>query len=603
MQTNFIRNFSIIAHIDHGKSTLADRLLELTGTVEKRKMRAQMLDRMELEREKGITIKLKPVALNYQYKNQKYLLNLIDTPGHTDFNYEVERSLEVCEGAILLVDASQGVQAQTLANFYLAKNLGLKIIPVINKIDLPNADLAKTTVELKKLMDCSDEEILKISAKTGAGVEELLCKIVEQIPAPIFVGTGQRPVPTVIFDSFYDDFFGVVAIVRIWHGEIKKGDQLKIIFGEFETEIKAEEIGVFKPEMQVKNSLQAGEVGYIKTGLKDISRCGAGSIIFNLQDSVGTGHCPIPTRNIPQSLIFSQFYPKNKDDNKKLREALDKLKLNDASLNFEPVHSEVLGFGFNCGFLGVLHMEIIKERLSREFDLDLILTQPIVEYHIFLRNGSQKVARSAQSMPAKSEISRIEEPMAEARIFTPAKFLGPVMELFGKKRGIYKNIEYLTQEQVVLTFEVPLAELISGTLDSLKSVSAGYASLKYQRAGYKESDLVKLEILVHKQVVPAFSRIVPRVSADSTARVLVKKIKSIFPRQMFSLAIQAQADGRIIAREDLSAMSKDVTAKLYGGDRTRKDKLLKKQKKGKKRLSAMGKVDIPSRVFFEVVKM
>ncbi len=592
-----IRNFCIISHIDHGKSTLADRLLELTKTVEKRKMREQVLDQMDIERERGITIKLQPVRMDYNLNSKPYTLNLIDTPGHVDFTYEVSRSLAACEGAILLVDAAQGIQAQTLSNYYLAKEEGLAIIPVVNKIDLPNAQPDKVAKDLAKLVGADEKEVIKISAKLGTNVEKVLEAIVERIPAP--KGNLEKPLQALIFDSIYDEHRGVIAFVRLFDGQIKKEEEITLLGTKRESKVL--EVGIFKPELLSKDSLSAGEVGYIVTGLKEVKDCRVGDTITisNLepQTSALPGYKPI------KPMVFASFFCAEGENYPKLKEGLEKLSLNDAALGFEPESSKALGFGFRCGFLGVLHMEVVQERLEREYDLDLVITAPSVSYRVRPKTKKLELEtiHSPTELPEPSQIEEIQEPWIKIEIFSPNQYLGPIMQLVEKSRGIYKTTEYLS-ERVALVYEMPLASLIRDFYDKLKSVSSGYASLNYQFVGYRPADLVKLDILVAGEKVEALSSIVPKEEAYREGRSLVKRLKEIIPRQLFEVALQAAIGSKIIARETISALKKDVTAKLYGGDRTRKDKLLAKQRKGKKRLKRIGKVDIPQEAFLAILK-
>lgn len=589
-----IRNFAIISHVDHGKSTLADRLLELTKTVEKRKMREQVLDQMDIERERGITIKLQPVRMEYQ----EFILNLIDTPGHVDFTYEVSRSLAACEGAVLLVDAVCGIQAQTLSNYYLAKEQDLVIIPVVNKIDLPNAQPEKVGKDLAKLVGVNEKEIIKISAKLGINVEKVLKAIIEKIPAP--EGKPDKPLRALIFDSLYDQHRGVIAFVRLFDGQIKKEDEIFLLGTKKESKIL--EVGIFKPELLPKDRLGAGEVGYIVTGLKGVKDCRVGETITNYKSQITNYKVePLPGYKPVKPMVFASFFCSEGEDYPKLKEGLEKLSLNDAALSFEPEVSKALGFGFRCGFLGVLHMEVIEERLEREYGLNLLITAPSVSYKIKVKDSESIIIHSPSELPDPSQIKEIQEPWIKIEIFSPSQYLGPIMQLIEKSRGKYKTTEYLG-ERVALIYEMPLASLIRDFYDKLKSVSSGYASLNYQFIGYQPADLVKLDILIAGKKVEALSLIVPKDQAYSEGKRLVKRLKEVIPRQLFEVALQAAIGGRIIARETISALRKDVTAKLYGGDRTRKDKLLAKQKKGKKRLKKIGKVDIPQEAFLAVLK-
>lgn len=586
-----IRNFVIIAHIDHGKSTLADRFLELTGTVEKRKMQEQYLDTMELERERGITIKLQPVRMQYALGSTLYVLNLIDTPGHVDFSYEVSRSLAAVEGAILLVDATQGVQAQTLANLHLAQAQNLVIIPVINKIDLPNARVAEVEEEMRSLG--VGGEVLKISAKNGTGVAAVLEKIIENVPPPANQGSTLK---ALIFDSAFDTYKGVLAYVRVFGGNVKAGDQLKLFASKADVDVI--EVGTFAPALTKTKTLLAGEIGYIATGLKDVGKVRVGDTLMSTSDV----DMPLSGYKEPRPVVFASFYParpterrqsfgrEDGDQYDELRDALGKLKLTDASLTYEPESSPALGRGFRLGFLGMLHVEIISERLRREFKLSLIISTPSVAYH-FLGDV-------------------IEEPMVTLEILTPVHYLGPVMKLLADVRSVYQTTTHITKELVILKYQVPLAEIITDFYDKLKSVSSGYASMSYEPAGYQVSDLVRLDILVAGDLVEPFSRIVPRERAYHEGKRIVEKLKVVIPRQWFMVTLQAAIGGpdtpvgagKIIARESLSALRKDVTGYLYGGDITRKKKLLEKQKRGKKKMQERGKVEIPQGVFLEMLK-
>ncbi len=587
-----IRNFCIISHIDHGKSTLADRLLELTNTVDERKMKEQLLDQMDLEREKGITIKLQPVRLDYIRPDGEYILNLIDTPGHVDFTYEVSRSLAACEGALLLVDASQGIQAQTIANLYLAIDQNLEIIPIINKIDLPNADPEKVALEIKDILGVQDEDILRISAKTGEGVEDVLRVIVERIPTPEI--SNNKDFRALIFDSVYSDYQGVIVYVRVFDGDVKKGDKVKLFATEKEFNI--EELGFFKPDLVATNELMSGEVGYIVTGLKDISQCKVGDTI-----AATNADRTLPGYKRIKPVVFASFYPVEANEFPELKDALAKLSLNDASLTFELETSPALGKGFRLGFLGLLHMEIIQERLKREYNLNLVLTTPSVAYKIIMKDGQEQMIYSAMVMPDPGKIQKIEEPWTKVDIISPEKYLGSIMNLIKSCRGIYKTTEYL-DGRVVLHYELPLAELITNFYDNLKSATAGYASLNYEISDYLPADLVKIDILVAGDIVEALSRMVVRSKAFIIGKAMVGKLKNVIPAQSFQVAIQAAIGGKIIARETIKALRKDVTAKLYGGDVTRKRKLLEKQKKGKKKMKQFGQVAIPQEAFLAMLK-
>ncbi|MBI2057440.1 MAG: elongation factor 4 [Candidatus Yanofskybacteria bacterium] len=584
-----IRNFAIIAHIDHGKSTLADRLLELTGTVEKRKMQEQFLDTMELERERGITIKLQPVRMKYK----DYILNLIDTPGHVDFTYEVSRSLAAVEGVILLVDATQGVQAQTLANLVLAQKLNLAIIPVINKIDLPNSRVKEVEEEIFNLLGVGPDEILKISAKTGEGVKEVLEAVIERIsPAP----TGDGEFRALIFDSVFDTYKGVIAFVRVFGGSLKAGDEIKLFAAKEKGEVL--EVGYFSPKLQKSQELLNGEIGYVATGIKLPQKVRVGDTIMKSNSSA----MALSGYQDPLLVVFASFYPEDSDQFDDLKDALGKLKLTDASLSFEPESSPALGRGFRLGFLGLLHIEIISERLKREFGLGLIISSPTVEYEVTLKKGQAIRIRSANQIPDPSFIEKIEEPVSQLNIITPLAYLGSVMKLIGEIRSSYKETNYLSKEVVRLVYEVPLSEIITDFYDRLKSVSSGYASMSYEPAGYSQADLVKLDILIAGDKIEPFSKIVPRDQAERVGRAMVEKLKDVIPQQLFAVSLQAAVGGKVLARETIKARRKDVTGYLYGGDVTRKKKLLEKQKRGKERMKEEGRVNIPQKVFLEMLK-
>ncbi|MEO8065246.1 MAG: translation elongation factor 4 [Candidatus Doudnabacteria bacterium] len=585
-----IRNFCIIAHIDHGKSTLADRLLEMTSTVSKREMKDQLLDTMDLERERGITIKLQPVRMEWK----GYILNLIDTPGHVDFTYEVSRSLAACEGAILVVDSTQGIEAQTLANIHLAQAHNLKIIPVVNKIDLPNSDRVKTAEEIKKAFGFTDEEILYASGKTGEGVEKILEEVVTRVPAP--TGDSDKPLRALIFDSTYDIHRGVVTFVRVVDGELTKNQ--KIVIMGTKTGADALEVGYFHPKYFPSKELLTGEVGYIVTGLRDVRKARVGDTVTTVDSKVQQ----LPGYKQVKPMVYASIFPTSGDDYPLLRDAIDKLKLNDAALEFEPESIPALGFGFRTGFLGLLHMDIVQERLTREYGLDLVLTAPSVEYKINLRNGEKKIIHTPAELPDPSLFESLEEPWVDVEILVPQKYIGGILELITGRRGIYKNMEYLSNERVLITAEMPLANIIIDFYDKLKSVSSGYASLNYELLDYRVGDLVKLDILVASEKVDALSMIVHRELAEEEGRSLAGKLKSLIHRQQFEIAIQAVIGGKVIARETISAVRKDVTKGLYGGDVTRKMKHLEKQKKGKKRLKRIGSVDIPQEAFLAILK-
>ena len=589
------RNFSIIAHIDHGKSTIADRLLEFTGTVTKREMVDQVLDSMDLEREKGITIKAQAVTLNYVAKDGKtYELNLIDTPGHVDFIYEVSRSLAACDGALLVVDAAQGIEAQTLANVYLALENDLEILPVINKIDLPSADPDKVKIEIEDVIGLPADEAVLVSGKTGIGIEDLLEAIVKYIPAP--KGDVKAPLKALIFDSHYDDFRGVITYIRIVDGKISKGDRIKIMSTGKEFDVL--EVGVFSPKMKETKELTVGSVGYIITGIKSIKDTQVGDTITHVQnptDSALEGYRPA------LSMVFAGIYPVSTDDYEDLREALEKLQLNDASLSYAPETSLALGFGFRCGFLGLLHMEIVVERLRREFNIDLISTAPSVKYHVTLEQQQMQVIDNPAEFPEGKKY--IEEPYVKGTIIVPKDYVGNVMELCQEKRGTFINMNYLDETRTMISYDLPLAEIVIDFYDKLKSRTKGYASFEYEMIGYKESDLVKVDILVSGNPVDAFSFIAHKDNAYYRGRAIVEKLKDVIPRQQFEIPLQAALGTKIIARETIKALRKNVLAKCYGGDITRKKKLLEKQKEGKKRMKAIGNVEIPQEAFLSVLKL
>jgi GTP-binding protein LepA len=592
-----IRNFSIIAHIDHGKSTLADRLLQRTGTISDREMTEQVLDAMDLEREKGVTIKASAVRMQYEARDgHRYELNLIDTPGHVDFGYEVSRAMEACEGALLVVDASQGIEAQTLANLYAALEADLEIIPVINKIDLPSARPDEVAEEITALLGGAPEEVLRISAKTGENVDAVLEAVVEQIPPP--KGDDHAPLRALIFDSHYDAYKGVIAYIRVVDGKIHPQETLRIM--STETDVKPVEIGIFAPDMRPVDSLTAGEVGYVATGLKTVHECRVGDTITSAAHPAET---PLPGYRHPKPMVFAGIYPVEAEDYENLRDALEKLQLNDASLLFDPETSQALGFGFRAGFLGLFHMEIIQERLEREYNLDVLFTAPSVEYEVLLRNGETLRIDSPADLPDEGEIEEIREPWMHIEIFTPTDYYGPIMELVTRRRGSFLNQEYPAPNRVQLHYEIPLSELIVDFFDDLKSRTRGYASLDYHFAEYRPDDLVKLEILVNGEPVDALATIVHRKDAYHKGQRLITKLRKTIPRQLFEVAIQASAGGRIISRANVKPLRKDVLAKCYGGDVTRKKKLLEKQKKGKKRMKMVGNVEIPQAAFMAVLKL
>ncbi len=590
MNQDHIRNFCIIAHIDHGKSTLADRLLELTGTIEKRDMREQLLDRMDLERERGITIKLQPVRMNYK----DYQLNLIDTPGHVDFSYEVSRSLEACEGAILVVDASQGLQAQTLANVYLAIAADLKIIPVLNKIDLPAADVEKVSAEIVSLLGCDKDEILRISAKTGQGVENVLERIVHDVPPP--AGNSVAPTRALIFDSYYDDYRGVILYVRIVDGEIAKNSQIMMLATSAQG--IALEVGNLKPDMTPGTSLKTGEIGYIVTNLKSTREAKVGDTVTLTSRPAADA---LPGYQDVKPFVYAGFFPESNEFYHELKDAIEKLSLSDSALQFEPENSPVLGHGVRVGFLGLLHMDIVRERLEREYNLDLIITNPSTDYHVVMTDDEELDIKSAADLPDPAKIAEIREPWIRGEIVVPQEYVGSVIQLVAAKRGLHKNLSYV-DTRALITFEAPLANLLTDFYDSLKSMTSGYGSFSYELDDYRAEDLVRLDFYVAGEKVDALSIMVHRSEAPSLGRTTVEKLKEVIPRQNFQVALQAAIGGKFIAREDISAYRKDVTIGLYGGDVTRKKKVLAKQKRGKARLKRFGKVDIPADAFTVMLK-
>lgn len=592
-----IRNFCIIAHVDHGKSTLADRMLQMTNTIADRDMTAQVLDSMDLEREKGVTIKASAVRMIYNAKDgQDYEFNLIDTPGHVDFNYEVSRALYACEGAVLVVDATQGIEAQTLANLYLALDANLVIIPVINKIDLQSADVEGVRRDLKILLGVEDEEIIPISAKTGFGVKEVLEAIVAKIPAPI--RSEDKPLRALIFDSHYDSYKGVIAYVRVFDGSLTANDKVEMMATG--TKIVPVEIGIFSPNLLPIDKLSAGDVGYIATGLKTVSECRVGDTITN---AAKPAEVPLPGYRKAKPMVFAGVYPVDGEDFPALKEALEKLQLNDASLTFEPESSEALNFGFRCGFLGLFHMEIIQERLEREYNLDVVFTAPSVEYKVDLTDGSTIMIDSPADLPDEGRIKEIYEPWMSLEIFSPTEYYGVIMEMVRKRRGIYINQEYPAANRIQLNFEIPLSEIIVDFFDLLKSNTHGYASMDYQFLEYRAGDLVKLQILLNEEPVDALTAIVHSQDAYHKGQALVSKLKEIIPQQLFTIPIQAYAEGRVISRANVKALRKDVLAKCYGGDITRKKKLLEKQKRGKKRMKMVGSVEIPQEAFMAILRL
>lgn len=591
MTQDHIRNFCIIAHIDHGKSTLADRLLEMTGTIQKRDMKAQLLDRMDLERERGITIKLQPVRMDYK----GHQLNLIDTPGHVDFSYEVSRSLEACEGAILVVDATQGMQAQTLANVYLAMAADLKIIPVLNKIDLPAADVERVTKEVVSLLGCDPDEILHISAKTGQGVDAVLERIVEEVPAPI--GKTDAPTRALIFDSYYDDYRGVILYVRVVDGEIKKSAQIRMMATQAPG--IALEVGALKPDMTPNAALQTGEIGYIVTNLKSTREARVGDTV-TLQATASDVEA-LPGYLDVKPFVYAGFFPDSNENYQLLKDAVEKLSLSDSALQFEPENSPVLGFGVRIGFLGLLHMDIVRERLVREYDLDLVVTNPSTDYQVTLMNDDEIDIKSAADLPDPAKIAEIREPWIKGEIVVPQEYVGSVIQLIVSKRGLQKNLSYI-DERTLVSFEAPLANLLTDFYDQLKSITSGYGSFNYELADYRAEDLVRLDFYVAGERVDALAIMVHRTEAERVGRDIVQKLKEVIPRQQFPVALQAAIGGRFIAREDISAFRKDVTTGLYGGDVSRKKKVLAKQKKGKARMKRFGKVDIPAEAFTVMLK-
>ncbi|HBB03029.1 MAG: GTP-binding protein LepA, GTP-binding protein LepA [Candidatus Peregrinibacteria bacterium GW2011_GWF2_38_29] len=597
-----IRNFCIIAHIDHGKSTLADRFLEVTGTIEKRNMKhGQMLDSMDLEQERGITIKLTPVRMDWTYEGENYILNLIDTPGHVDFMYEVSRSLAACEGAILLIDATQGIQAQTLANSYMAIEHDLTIIPVINKIDLPAADVPKVLKELENAFGIKPEDVIAVSAKDGTNVEKVLEAVIKKVPAPVSLNENNE-IKGLIFDSVFDSYRGVVAYVRLKSGEVKRGDTIYFISNREKVEVL--EVGYFKPTYFAADKLSSGEVGYIVTGLKEVAQARVGDTVWSpgnlhidIKDAV-----PLPGYKEVNPYVFASVFCVDGDDYPALREALQKLRLNDAALTFEPEQSTALGQGFRCGFLGLLHLDIVQERLEREYNLNLVVTAPGVSHILMYTDGHEATISTPSQMPDRSFINGVKELWAKLEIVSPKEYIGELMELTQKRRGIYQSMQYINENRVILLFEIPLISIIIDFYDKLKSISSGYASMNYEMIEFREEDLVKLDILIAGEKVDALSAIVHKSEAHYVGGALAKKLKDVIPKEMFEIAIQAAIGSKVVARETISAYKKDVTAKLYGGDRTRKDKLLNKQKEGKKRMKQVGRVTLPQDAFMAILK-
>lgn len=594
MQKEKIRNFSIIAHIDHGKSTLADRILELTGALSKREMKDQILDNMDLERERGITIKLNAVKLNYHYKGEDYIINLIDTPGHVDFSYEVSRSLAACEGAVLVVDAAQGIEAQTLANLYLAMEQDLKIIPVINKIDLPNADIPRVKKELMDVLGFREDEIILASGKTGEGVKDIIEAVIERIPAPVI--SLDKPTRALIFDSYFDSYKGVVLLVKVVDGKIKVGDTINLLASN--SSFLVVELGRHTPREEKLMELKSGEVGFIAASIKDISSVSVGDTITTKENYVNE---PIKGYKEMKPMVFSGIFSTESSKYDELKEALIKLKLNDAALKFEPEVSVALGFGFRIGFLGLLHMDVIITRIEREFNIGIIATSPSVVYEVYLSDGSMVLVDAPSKMPDKTKIVSIKEPYIYTNIIAPSEYIGAIMELCQDKRGIYKSVDYIDTTRVDVHYEIPLSEIVYDFYDRLKSSTKGYASFDYELCGYKESNLVKMDILLNGEVVDALSIIVHKDFAYNKGRAIVSKLQKLIPRQMFQIPIQASIGSKVIARENISAMRKNVLAKCYGGDVSRKRKLLEKQKEGKKRMKMVGAVEVPQEAFLAVL--
>lgn len=590
-----VRNFCIIAHIDHGKSTLADRLMEITGVVAKRDLKAQLLDSMELERERGITIKLTPVTMKYNHNGKEYILNLIDTPGHVDFSYEVSRSLKACEGAILVVDSTQGVEAQTLANVYLALDSDLEIVPVLNKVDLPSSNVPAVKKEIEDIigLDCSSAPC--VSAKTGLNCEQVLEKVITEVPAP--KGDEDFPLKALIFDSYYDNFKGAVCLIRVFDGKLKKGDKIKMM--QTGKEFEVTEVGVFSPTTTETDRLEAGDVGYLTASIKTVADVKIGDTVTLVGNE--TAH-PLAGYKEAKPMVYSGIFPVDGGKYAELKDALDKLKLNDASLTFAKEHSTALGSGFRCGFLGLLHMDIITERITREFNIEIINTAPSVAYRVTKTNGDVLEIKTPTNLPDTSEIAKIEEPVVKAEIFTPPEYVGELMELAKNKRGEYTDMTYIDASRVKLSYTLPLNEIVYDFFDSLKSLSHGYASFDYEIAGYKQSDLVRLDFLLNGEPCDALSLIVHRSSSVSRGRAICEKLKDTISRQLFEIPIQATIGGKIIARETVKALRKDVTAKCYGGDISRKRKLLEKQKEGKKRMRKLGSVELPAESFISILK-
>lgn len=589
------RNFCIIAHIDHGKSTLADRIMDVTETVTKREAKDQLLDSMDIERERGITIKLTPVTMKYRYKGEEYYFNLIDTPGHVDFTYEVSRSLAACEGAVLIVDASQGIEAQTLTNVYLALDNDLEILPVINKIDLPSARPDEIKLEIEEIIGLDASNVPLISAKEGTNIEQVLEQVIELLPPP--KGEDEKPLKALIFDSVYDSYKGAICLIRVFDGVVKAGTRIKMMATGKEYDVT--EVGIFNPKMMDVESLSAGEVGYLCASIKNVADTKVGDTVTLAVGGIDT---PLPGYKQVSPMVYSGIYPADGAHYDDLKDALEKLKLNDASLVYEPEVSTALGFGFRCGFLGLLHMEIIEERLEREFDLDLVTTAPSVSYQVIKTDGSMLLVENPSNLPPQSEIDYMEEPLVRAFLYTPPEYVGTIMELCQDKRGTFVDLEYLDKQRVKIEYEIPLNEIIYDFFDSLKSRTRGYASLDYEIIGYRRSELVKLDLLLNGEVCDALSLIVHKDKAYARGRGIAEKLKDVIPRQMFEIPIQASIGNKVIARETVKAMRKDVLAKCYGGDITRKKKLLEKQKEGKKRMRQVGSVSVPSEAFMSILK-
>lgn len=589
------RNFCIIAHIDHGKSTLADRIMDVTETVTKREAKDQLLDSMDIERERGITIKLTPVTMKYRYKGEEYYFNLIDTPGHVDFTYEVSRSLAACEGAVLIVDASQGIEAQTLTNVYLALDNDLEILPVINKIDLPSARPDEIKLEIEEIIGLDASNVPLISAKEGTNIEQVLEQVIELLPPP--KGDDDRPLKALIFDSVYDSYKGAICLIRVFDGTVKAGTRIKMMATGKEYDVT--EVGIFNPKMMDVDSLSAGEVGYLCASIKNVADTKVGDTVTLADGGIDT---PLPGYKQVSPMVYSGIYPADGAHYDDLKDALEKLKLNDASLVYEPEVSTALGFGFRCGFLGLLHMEIIEERLEREFDLDLVTTAPSVSYQVIKTDGSMLLVENPSNLPPQSEIEYMEEPLVRAFLYTPPEYVGTIMELCQDKRGTFVDLEYLDKQRVKIEYEIPLNEIIYDFFDSLKSRTRGYASLDYEIIGYRRSELVKLDLLLNGEICDALSLIVHKDKAYARGRGIAEKLKDVIPRQMFEIPIQASIGNKVIARETVKAMRKDVLAKCYGGDITRKKKLLEKQKEGKKRMRQVGSVSVPSEAFMSILK-